>query len=287
MSAIPIPLAAKHPLPPLAPPPMERARGAARVGLWADRGMTRLRVNYQSGSAKARFPKVATGEAMEVVLVNTAGGVTGGDHLTYAVSAEAGARGVVSTQAAERIYRRSAGVAEIETTLTVAEGAALDWLPQETIVFDRSALRRTLAADVHSSARLLAVEAIVLGRAAMGETARDVSVADTWRIRRGGTLVFADGLRLDGDTVATLAGGATGNGAAAMATLVLVSPDAEAKIGVARRALEDCAGEGGVSVWNGMLVARLVAPGGQALRTDLMRLIEVLRASPMPRVWHC
>jgi urease accessory protein len=221
------------------------------------------------------------------MLVNTAGGLTGGDRLTYAVSTEAGGRGIVSTQAAERIYRRSAGVAEIETTLTVAAGASLHWLPQETIAFDRSALRRTLRADVHPSAHLLAVEAIVLGRAAMGETARDVSVADSWRIRRNGTLVFADGLRLDGDTVATLAGGATGNGAAAMATLVLVSPDAEAKIAVSRAALENCAGEGGASAWNGMLVARLIAPGGQALRADLMRLIEAIRERPMPRVWHC
>jgi urease accessory protein len=266
---------------------MERAQGTARVALWADGPTTRLRVNYQSGSAKVRFPRVPTGEALEIMLVNTAGGLTGGDHLTYAVSVEADAGGVVTTQAAERIYRRSAGVAEIETMLTVAAGASLDWLPQETIVFDRSALRRTLRADVHPSAHLLAVEAIVLGRAAMGETARDVSVADSWRIRRGGTLVFADGLRLDGDTVATLAGGATGNGAAAMATLVLVSPDAEAKIAVARTALENCAGESGASAWNGMLVARLIAPGGQALRADLMRLIEALRERPMPRVWHC
>ena len=266
---------------------MERARGTARVGFWADGQTMRLRENYQSGSAKVRFPRTATGEALEVVLLNTAGGLTGGDRLTHAVSAEVGARGIVSTQAAERIYRRSAGVAEIESTLSVAEGGSLDWLPQETIIFDRSALRRTLVADIHPSARLLAVETIVLGRAAMGETARDVSVADSWRIRRGGTLVFADGLRLDGDTVATLAGGATGNGAAAMATLVLVSPDAEAKIGLARSALENSAGEGGASAWNGMLVARLIAPGGQALRADLMRLIETIRERPMPRVWHC
>jgi len=121
----------------------------------------------------------------------------------------------------------------------------------------------------------------------MGEQAREVTLADSWRIRRGGKLIFADGLRLDGDSVDILAHGATGNDAIALATLVMVAPDAEAAIDAARAALADAAGEGGASAWNGMLVARLTAPGGQALRADLIRLIEALRGDTMPRVWHC
>src|SRR6185369_416671 len=110
--------------------------------------------------------------------LNTAGGVTGGDRLSFAVSVGPRASGVATTQAAERIYRRSDGVARIDTTLTVAEGASLDWLPQETILFDRSALKRTLTADVHPTGRLLAVEAILLGRTAMGEQIRNATLAD-------------------------------------------------------------------------------------------------------------
>jgi urease accessory protein len=257
------------------------------VAIRADGSTTRLVENYQSGSAKTRFPKVEDSSPLEVILVNTAGGVTGGDRLSYSVLAETGARGVVATQAAERIYRRSDGVARVETVLSVASGASLDWLPQETILFDRSALTRRLVADVDAAARLLAVEAIVLGRTAMGETARSVEVSDTWRIRRNGKLVFADGLRLNGDAVAIMAGGATGNGAAAIATLVLVAPDAETKLDAARQAIASPSGEAGVSAWNGILVARLIAATGQALRTDLMRLIETLRDGTIPRVWHC
>jgi urease accessory protein len=266
---------------------MQRARGVVRVAIRADGSTTRLVENYQSGSAKTRFPKVEDSSPLEVILVNTAGGVTGGDRLSYSVLAETGARGVVATQAAERIYRRSDGVARVETVLSVASGASLDWLPQETILFDRSALTRRLVADVDAAARLLAVEAIVLGRTAMGETARSVEVSDTWRIRRNGKLVFADGLRLNGDAVAIMAGGATGNGAAAIATLVLVAPDAETKLDAARQAIASPSGEAGVSAWNGILVARLIAATGQALRTDLMRLIETLRDGTIPRVWHC
>ena len=268
-------------------PALERARGEVRLTIRSDGGAPRLETLYQSGSAKARLPRIPAGAAPEAVLLNTAGGVTGGDRLTWRVDIERSARAVVTTQAAERIYRRSTGIAEIETTLTVGADGRLDWLPQETILFDRSALSRRLVAEVDPGATLLAAEAIVLGRAAMGETARDVFVSDTWRIRRGGRLVFADGVRFDGDAAAIMAGPATGKGAVAFATLVLVAPDAGARLDVARAALSAPHGEAGASAWNGLLVARLVAPTGQALRADLIRLVEALRGVAMPRVWYC
>jgi urease accessory protein len=120
----------------------------------------------------------------------------------------------------------------------------------------------------------------------MGETVRNVLVGDSWRVRRGGRLIFADGLRFDGDAAATMAGKATGSGATTLATLLLVVPDAEARLEAARETLRHGQGEGGASAWNGMLVARLVAPTGQSLRADLIRLIERLRGARMPRVWQ-
>ena len=215
-------------------PPARRA--SARAGARASResrfaaadGRTRLDRLYQSGSAKVRLPRVGTGEPLQAILINTAGGITGGDQLDYEVAVGDGAGAVVTTQAAERIYRRATGTAPIETTITVGAGGRLDWLPQETILFDRSSLTRRLAADVDETGSLLAVEAVVLGRAAMGEAVREASLNDVWRIRRGGRLVFADGIRLDGDARAIMAGRATGNGAAAFATVVLVAPDAAA-----------------------------------------------------------
>jgi urease accessory protein len=259
----------------------------ARLAVRAEGGRTQLIENYQSGSAKIRFPRAAAGDPFAAVLVNTAGGITGGDRFSWSVSVAPHAAATVASQAAERIYRRTAGDAAVETALSVADGAALDWLPQETILFDRSSLKRTLSADIAPSARLLAVESIVLGRTAMGEAARDVTVRDSWRIRRGGRLVFADGLRFDGDTTLTLSGTATGSGARALATVVLVAPEAESVIDRARAALINSAGEAGVSAWNGMLVARLIATDGQALRADVTRLIEMLRGRAMPRVWNC
>ena len=269
------------------PAALERVRGVARVRVAGDGGTTRLVENFQSGSAKVRFPKPADRSVMDVVLLNTAGGLTGGDRISFSVAAGAGARATVTTQAAERIYRRRDGDVEVETALAIEAGATLDWLPQETILFDRSSLRRRLAADLHPTGKLLAVEAIVLGRAAMGERVRSATLADSWRVRRGGALIFADGVRLDGDSVAILDGGATGGGAAAMATVLLVAPDAESALPAAREALAGAAGEVGASAWNGMLVARLLAVDSHALRADLTRLIETLRGTTMPRTWLC
>jgi len=264
-----------------------RARGHSRVGFVNVDGNTRLAISYQSGSAKVRLPRATPSRVMEAVLLNTAGGVTGGDHLVYEVEAESGSRAAVSTQAAERIYRRVAGEARIETRLTVGRRARLDWLPQETIVFDRSALSRRLDADVAADGTLLAVEAIILGRKAMGETAPNVLIDDRWRVRRAGRLVFADGFRIDGNAETIMSGGATGAGAMAFATVILLAPDAEGHLEAAREALANCPGEGGASAWNGLLVARLTGATGDAMRSGLVSLIERLRGCAMPRVWNC
>jgi|AP12_2_1047962.scaffolds.fasta_scaffold12337_2 urease accessory protein len=268
-------------------PILQRAHGEVRLGFVAVKGKTCLAECFQAGSAKVLLPRTFETKAREAVLLNTAGGLTGGDHLAYRVSAGPGSLAVVSTQAAERIYRRVAGTARIEAEISVGSGARLDWLPQETILFDRSALSRRLIADVASDATLLAAEAIVLGRAAMGETVQHVAFGDGWRIRRDNKLIFADGIRLDGNATAIMSGSATGGGAVAFATVLLVSPEASALVDAARETIACGLGEGGASVWNDMLVARLAAPSGQALRNDLVALVECLRGSSMPRVWYC
>ena len=272
---------------PIGPPRLERVEGEVRLAFRADGPATRLSEAYQRGGVRLRFPRHTRLSPPQAIVLNTAGGLTGGDRLKVSVTAQSRASAVVTTQAAERIYRRSAGdaAAEVATNLVVESKGSLDWLPQETIVFDRSALNRTLNADIAADARLLAVEAIVLGRAAMGETAKNVEISDTWRIRRNGKLIFADGLRLDGDATEIMAGSATGAGATAFATLILVSPEAESMCEAACLVLSGNGDNAGASARDGMLVARLVARTGQALRADLVRLIERLRGVAMPRVW--
>lgn len=272
-------------LSPAEPAALQRARGRVRVAVRAGGEGSRIAELHQAGSLRLRLPRIAKGAPVEAVLLNTAGGITGGDRFETEVVVGPGAAAVVTSQAAERIYRRSGGVGRVETRLRVSGGGSLFWMPQETIVFDRSALARSLSADMDGSATLLALEAVVLGRTAMGERLRDVAMTDAWRIRRDGRLVFADATRLEGDAVSVMNGGATGRGAVAFATMVLVAPDAARHVAPLREALDGMPGEAGVSGLEGIVVVRMIAGVGQAVRAMAMKAAATVRGVPMPRVW--
>lgn len=265
-------------------PPLQRARGAALVSAERRDGAVRLGRLRQEGSLKVLLPRVRAGEAVEAVLLNTAGGLTGGDRLRMEASAGPGGHLVVSTQAAERVYRSPGGLAEVETTLAVAPGARLDWLPQETILYDGAALDRRLSLDLAPGGRALLVEPVILGRRAMGETVRQATLCDRWEVRQGGRLVFTDRLRIEGEAWATLESPATLSGAGAWASLVLLSPEAPALLGRLRSLLPPTAGASVVR--EGVLFARILAEDGFRLRQALVPAAELLAGAPLPKVWR-
>ncbi len=260
------------------------ARGALSVALRD--GRTRPQRLFQDGAAKIRLPRV-TADPAEAVLINTAGGLTGGDRLEWAVEVGAGAAAVVTTQACEKIYRAGTGHAEVGATLTVEAGGRLAWLPQETIVFDGAAFSRRLDVSLASNAEALIVEATVFGRTARGERVIRGRFADRWRVHRQGQLVHAEDFAIGPDIDATLRRAAVADGAVAMATVLSIGDAPEAKVAAAR----DIVGEaGGVSAWSvgqsGKLLARLVAADGYALRQRLVPLIELLNGQAgLPKVW--
>ena len=279
---------------------LQRARGAVRVafGRQPATGAAHLTTLYQSGSSKCLLPRVS-GPMREAVLLNTAGGITGGDVFDVEVSV-AETTLAVTSQTAERIYRSVSGSGQVRNRLTIGPGGRLDWLPQETILFDGGRLDRRLDVDMAEDASLWAVESVVLGRTAMGEQVETGSLSDQWRIRRGGRLIHADGLRLrdrdtpDGDRASILdicGHAATANGRPAMASVVHVSPDAEDLLPRARALIGTLAERTGhdvrlaASAWNGLLGLRAVAASGHALKTALASVLSELRGSPMPRVW--
>ena len=262
-------------------PILQRARGAGRIVVAADDdGRTRLSRLFQEGCAKIRLPRA---RGLEAVLINSAGGVTGGDRLDWQAEADAGAHLTLTSQACEKVYRARDGVAEVRVALSVGEAARVDWLPQETILFDGGALSRRLDAELAADARLLAVEAVVLGRTAMAETVRDGALRDRWRIRREGKLIFADDLRLDGAIDDLCARAPVLGGCRAFASLLLVADDAPRLLAPLRAALGPM---GGASAFEGKLFARLAAPDGFTLRQALLPALEVLREGDLPRVWR-
>lgn len=272
-----------------ATPALERAHGAARLVFGRRGDMTILREAYQEAAFRVRKPRVEPGEDIETVLINTAGGITGGDRFELDIALEAGTRATVTTQAAEKVYRSSGGVGTLTTAIRLDQGAHLAWLPQETILFDGSALERRLDVAVAPDATLIAAESIVFGRIARGERVETASLFDRWRIRRGGRLVFAEGLRLEGPVADALGARAAGAGAVASALLLVVAPDAEQRLEPVRECIAAIGGEGaeiGASAFEGMLAVRLLGGDAFALRTALAALIEHLRG-PLPRVWSC
>lgn len=264
---------------------LQRTVGEARVAFRRRGDTTVLDDLYQAGAGKIRLPRHGAGPGPEAVLINTAGGLTGGDRLRFAVKAGTGAVATATTQASEKIYRSIGGVAAIEANLTLETGARLEWLPQDTIIFDGAALERRLSVDMAADASLLVLESVVFGRAAMGETVETGRFLESWRIRRGGELVFADETRLTGPIAETLRHSATAAGDRALATVLAVRTDAHDVVEPLRAVLPETAG---ASAFNGLLVARLTAPGSQALRRALEKALHVLRAgAPLPKVWTC
>ena len=259
-----------------------RAVGRVAFSVKAERGRTRRDAVHEAGSLRVRFPNVEGAEC-EAVLVNTAGGIAGGDKFDIAVTVGEGARLVAGGAAAEKVYRSHGPEAEIALRIDVRSGAALRWLPQETILFDRVGLSRSIEVDLAEDASLVLAEGVVFGRTAMDETVVQGRLHDRWRVRIGGRLVFAETLTLDGDVAQQLAAAAVGNGAAAIAT-VLIAPGNEAMVEAMRQG--DFAGEVGVSAWNGIALARLCARDGAALRHDLIQLFARIDRGPLPRLWH-
>jgi urease accessory protein len=260
-----------------------RAHGRVAVALAAASGGVRRTASREEGSLRVRLPG-ACADAPEAVLVNTSGGIAGGDHFTVDLALEAGARLVVTTASAEKVYRSHGPDARVDVTATAADGAELTWLPQETILFDRARLARTITVSLAPSATLLLAETVVFGRAAMGETVREGSFADRWRIHRDSRLIFAENFRVDGAVSERLGQAAVAGGRTALGT-VLAAPGDDAAAEAVRAAAGTFRGEVGVSAWNGIALARLAAHDGAALRHDLVVLLSALGRRALPRIW--
>ena len=269
-----------------------RGAGVARVGFRSAGGATRLALLEQRTPLRVLFPRVPAGDVVEAVLINTGGGVVGGDWLEVAVEAGPGARVRATTQAAEKIYRSAGRSSALEVRLAVGRDAWLEWLPQETILFDGCRIGRQLVLDLAPGARALAGEMMVFGRAAHGESLTKGAIRDRWWLRRGGRLLWVDALRLDGALAPCLTAPFGFAGARAMATLVYVAEDAAAWLGPARELI--VAGEviSGVTCLPGVLIGRWLGADAQALRTAYGAFAARFRAlvaglpPRLPTVWQ-
>jgi urease accessory protein len=260
-----------------------RAVGSVAFDVHLVDGVTRRRYLHESGSLRVRFPSPEA-EGLSAVFVNTAGGTAGGDRFDIDIATGEGARLTVTTAAAEKVYRSHGPVAHLNIALKAAANSHLGWLPQETILFDRARVERRIDIDLADSASLLLCEIVVLGRAAMGERLRQGSFVDRWRVRRGGRLVFAETVRLDGDVGEKLGRPAVAKAGVAIGTALIVPGD-EAIVQRIREGAATFGGEVGISAWNGFAMARFCAQDAARLRADMMMVLGAVSGAALPRLW--
>lgn len=262
-----------------------RAQGRIDLRLKQANGATVLADLAEAGGYRVKFPAPAA--TCEAVIINTGGGMTGGDALDCHIHAGESTDVTITTQSAEKLYRSSGHDATIAIDIAVEDNASLAWLPQETILFSGARVRRDIKANIAHSASLLVAETMIFGRIAMDEILGEGAVLDQWRIRRGGKLVYADNGQFAGDIGAVLMRPAVLRNARAISTILFVSPRAESLCEPVRAATASLCTQSGASAWHGMLLARCADNNPARLRNWVARVIGCLHAHPLPRVWQC
>ena len=272
---------------------LQRMDGAARVGVVSRDGRTVLAELYQRAPGKALLPRIDGRDCREVVFLNTAGGLAGGDRLRYEIAAGGDASIAVTTQAAERVYRAIGESGRVTTRIEARDNATLEWLPQETILFQGGRLQRNTEIHVASTARVLAMDWLVLGRAASGETIRSGGVRDGWRVFRDGRLIWADTFRLQGAIAGLVRRRSLLADYTAVATILYAAASAPDTLERARSLLAGLSCEAGATIVNGLFICRLAASASTGLRQAVMTFLKAFREgvgglpSALPRVWTC
>jgi urease accessory protein len=272
---------------------LQRMDGAARVGVVSRAGRTVLADLYQRSPAKAMLPRIDGEDCREVVFLNTAGGIAGGDRLQYELTASGEASITATTQTAERVYRALGEPGEVVTRITAHDAATLEWLPQETIVFDRGRLSRRTEIHCEPGARVLAMDWLLLGRAASGETLLTGNIRDEWRVYQGGRLAWADNFRLSGDIAAQGTRPALLDGCTALATILYAAANTSEHIERARDSLAALPVKAGATCIGGLLICRLAAEAAADLRRAVIPFLRDFRAGlgglppSLPKVWAC
>jgi urease accessory protein len=272
---------------------LQRAEGSCRIVLSGSESGTRVMDVFQRSPIRVMFPRIGGAAVNEAVLINTAGGIAGGDRLECGVTALADASIAVTSQAAEKVYRALDEPARITTKLKACEGAKLAWLPQETIVFNGARLSRETEIELSSGAQLLALEWLVLGRAAHGEEVVGGQIIDSWRVKRDGRLIWADSFRATDEMFPHLHRKALLSNCKAVGTLIYFGPALDARLEFVRdiaRSLEcHCAA---TSV-GGLIIVRFAAEVSSdlrlALRSFLQQFSRELEPGPfrVPKMWSC
>ncbi len=230
----------------------------------------------EHGASKLRLPR----RSHEAIIINTGGGLAGGDQFEHEFSCGEHSLLTLTSQAAERVYQTLGPPAIISTQMNAEKNSQLMWLPQETILYDGASLQRSFSVCLAQGARFLAVEPVICGRTEMGENISQIHLKDRWRVMRDGVVIYAEDLLMGPKlpiSKSTLAG------AKAFACVIYVADDAERRLEDVRAVMNK---SDGASAWNGKLIARVLATDGFLLRKALIPVLNMLAGpNALPKLW--
>jgi urease accessory protein len=277
----------------LTEPELQRATGAGHVALRGFENGNRIVELFQSNPVRIMFPLGTSGSIEEAVFVNTGGGIAGGDQLEYAVTALDDASIAVTSQTAEKVYRALNVPARIRTKLKICATAKLGWLPQETILFDRSRIHRQMEIELTSGSEILALEWLVLGRAAHGEKVTEGQIVDSWRVKKDDRLIWADTFRAQEETFTRLHQRALLSNLRAFGTLVYFGPDLDTRLEFVRDVASSLQCSCAATIVNGLMIVRIGAAMALDLKLSLCSFLPQFArqtstgAFSVPKMWSC
>jgi urease accessory protein len=272
---------------------LQRAEGSGRMVVSGSEKGTRIVDVFQRSPIRIMFPRVCGGAIEEAVLINTAGGIAGGDRLEFGVTALANASIAVTSQAAEKVYRALSEPARITTKLKACEAAKLAWLPQETIIFNSGRLGRETEIELFSGAELLALEWLVLGRAAHGEEMVGGHITDSWRVKKDSRVIWADSFRVTDEMFPHLHRKALLSNYKAIGTLIYFGPYLDKRLDFLRDIAPSLGCHCAATSVGGLIIVRFATEVSSDLRHALRRFLQQfnreLGPGPfrVPKMWSC
>lgn len=249
-------------------------------------GKTVMANRRHIGPLKVQRPFYPEGDVCHVYVLHPPGGVVAGDCLTIAVNVAAESAALVTTPAAGKFYRSDGKVAQQQVRLTVAADASLEWLPQETIIYEGARMASELRLELAAGSRFIGWEMFALGRPAANEGFTTGEAGMNWLIFRSGKLFYRERLIIDAQAFATNWGL---NGHSACGTL-FACPAASAQLESVRQLIGDSAGRG-VTLIDDMLICRALDSRADQLREFFQQVWRTLRPDVVqrdactPRIW--
>jgi len=272
---------------------LQRARGLCRIAVGGSQADNEILDVFQRSPMRVMFPRISGADVKEAVLINTAGGIAGGDRLVCGVTAMAGSSIAVTTQTAERVYRALDEPARILTKLKVSDGSRLAWFPQETIIFNWARLYRVTEVEISPGAELLALEWLVFGRSAHGEQIVGGHLSDRWRVKKDGGLLWADSFHVGEKGFSDLKRRALLGNCKAIATLIYFGPELDKRLELLRGISGSLDCNCAATSVAGLIIVRLAAETSSNLKLALRALLQHLETEfesgpfRVPKMWSC